>query len=353
MYNIRMIFFEKYDMLFGADHIESIEVNEYGTSIIKLTNFTIKQKYPTSEKHTFIPGKNFVFQYDQFIWHYLQEMVGQYEIVKTFIEDIKPLFLDPSIYSHLNTYSEFKRVNKSHLKYLDDIHDIYAIDDNVYQYNQNMVIEETYMILDLKGYFPEELFIHHGVIPYWSINKEHEHRHFKPSGYWQLDGLKLIKNEFTKHVKTIDESPNKIYISRKDSAKRHEQIKDIDPFWYTTRTFTNEDYIEEYFISKGYKSFQFEGMSYLEQLTLLYNATHIAGTVGSAFINTFICKENTNLIEIHVKKDYNFNYDYLTTMFNINRIEINLKFVDEILGNWTESEEQQLNNKLDQYINFY
>jgi hypothetical protein len=348
-----MVFFEKYDMLFGADAIESTVFNEYGSKIIKLKNFTIKQKYTTSDEYKVISGKNFIFQYDQFIWHYLQEMVGQYEVVKTFIKDIKPVFLDPSIYSNLETYSEFKTINKTHLKYLDDIHDIYALDDNVYQYNQNIIIEEVYMILDLKGYFPDELFIYHGVIPYWSVNKEHEHRHFQPSGFWQLDGLKLIKEELTKHVKTIHESPKKIYISRKDSAKRHEQIQDEDPFWYTTRTFTNEDYIEQYFISQGYQSFQFEGVPYLEQLNLLHNATHIAGTIGSAFINTFICKENTNLIEIHVKKDYHFSYEYITNMFNINRLKIDLKYLDDIKDNWGQKEINELKLELDKHSSFY
>jgi capsular polysaccharide biosynthesis protein len=94
-------------------------------------------------------------------------------------------------------------------------------------------------------------------------------------------------------------------------------------------------------------------MSYLDQLNLLYNATHIAGTIGSAFINTFICKENTNLIEIHVKKDYHFSYEYITNMFNINRLEINLKYLDDIKHNWVQKEIDELKLELDKYSSFY
>lgn len=348
-----MIFFEKYGMLFGAKSIEEIKLDSHNFSILKINNFVIKQQYGSFEKFTYIEGKNFIIQYDQYIWHYIQEMVGQYELVKHIIPDIKPLFLDPNIYSHRTTYNDFKKINLNHLKYLDDIHDVYAIDDNVYQYNQNILIEELYIILDLKGYFPDELFIHHGVIPYWSVNKEHEHRHFKPSGFWQLDGLKFTRKTFTEYIKKSDQYPKKIYISRKDSAKRHKEIKDKDSFWYNVRTFENEQYIEDYFSKMGYVSFQFEGMSYLEQLSILYNATHIAGTIGSAFINTFICQENTKLIEIHVKKYYDFNYEYIANMFKINRKEINLKYLDDIKGEWTNEQKIELEEKLNEFHDFY
>ncbi|MBM18069.1 MAG: hypothetical protein CL947_03320 [Epsilonproteobacteria bacterium] len=88
--------------------------------------------------------------------------------------------------------------------------------------------------------------------------------------------LPLIKDKDTNFCK-------KVFISRKDA-----KIRNID----------NEDDIFNYFATKGFKRYCLSNMTFLEQIELFHQATHIVSPHGSALTNIIFCNKDTCVIEL-------------------------------------------------------
>ncbi len=82
---------------------------------------------------------------------------------------------------------------------------------------------------------------------------------------------------------TVPNSPEKIFISRKNAPARN---------------IINEDEIFHLFEQKGFIKYTLETLSTLEQITLFHNAKIIVAAHGAALINTLFCKPSTHIIEI-------------------------------------------------------
>jgi beta-phosphoglucomutase-like phosphatase (HAD superfamily)/dTDP-glucose pyrophosphorylase len=125
----------------------------------------------------------------------------------------------------------------------------------------------------------------------------------------------------------------KIYISRKNYGRKHENEKDI----------------EEYFVSIGYESVCMEDLTPIDQIQLCKNSTDIACYLGSSLVNMYFLNDKTNLIvmsldtEGHAKfVDSMFPYYEMMINKNVNFIKVKMpseinkndisKFIEEAIG---------------------
>jgi hypothetical protein len=335
-----------------ADKIEEILVKNKNFKIIKFTN--LKNLHDIDKPIHTIKGKSSIIPYDKYIWHCVQELLGQYEVINSVIKDVKPIFIDSMFDNTCNNFLNVIPLIPDPNKYFIDMFYTYQKNNLVYGSFDNIVFEELYVILDLRYFFQKELFDNHNILLDWfEENKELQSlRHYHEKNDWQLMGFSLLQDRFKSFLNN-NYSDKKIYISRKDANKRHfNKEKGNTDFWMRERYFKDESLIEEYFESKGYKSYCFEGMSYWDQLSILNNATHIAGVVGSGFINTFICNPKTQIIEIIVKPEYYFTYSYLSEVMNLNHLSIDLRLWENNLA-ISLLPKNDVVNKLDEFASFY
>jgi capsular polysaccharide biosynthesis protein len=139
-----------------------------------------------------------------------------------------------------------------------------------------------------------------------------------------------MRSLFLKELESYPVTPHKkIFISRRDADERYrkqilEQEKLSSFFRYVDPEIN--DKIEDYYISRGYYPVNFEGMSYLDQLNYIKNATHVAGLIGSGFTSLFVAKQGCIVTEILVNKKYNFTYKFLADLvpFKFNRLDLRL-----------------------------
>ena len=82
--------------------------------------------------------------------------------------------------------------------------------------------------------------------------------------------------------------PKKFYIDRSDSISnlRH------------TRKITNEEEVKNLLIKNGFSIITLSNLSFVKQISLFKNATHIVGLHGAAFANTIFCDPGTLVVEI-------------------------------------------------------
>ena len=104
---------------------------------------------------------------------------------------------------------------------------------------------------------------------------------------WILSYLRKIFLENFKR-NNIKETPKKIYIDRKDAKSNHAHLRKI----------INEDEVKNFFTKNGFSIVTLSKLSFLDQINLFNNATHIAGLHGAGFSNCIFCKKEIFVLEI-------------------------------------------------------
>lgn len=334
-----------------AESIEEIKYIEDGFSIYKLNNLNFN--FNSHNETIIVPGKSFIVPYDRHLWHFVQEYLVQYEIINDRVGNVNPVFFD-EVFNHCNnSFENFSSRIAKETTYYKDVYKAYSKNDLIYDFTKNVVFEELYLILDLRSWFPKELFEDHNLLPYWFKNNDFMNlRHLCDSGRWQTMGFWLLDKRFSAYKS--DQPKKKIYISRKDANERHFNSKENDrESWVRRRYFEHEEMFEKYFVNKGYTPVVLEGMNYSDQINIMNNATHVVGTVGTGFMNTFACKEGTRIIEIFVKPEYEFTYAYLSKKKNLEHYSIDLRRYNEIEDSFKLISLDQIYAELDKCSDIY
>lgn len=300
------------------DSIEEIKINDLDTPLWKIKNLKIKDKIKNNNPIKSFKGPKFIFTFDLFFFHQTVENNAQYDLIRTIIPNIEPVFCDID-------YKASYQWNENPYIFNKGIYDIYkndAEDSFIYSLlDFNLHFEEVYMFMSQKRHvYPNDF-------------------NYGKNGWWQLPGIKHMRQRLFPLLKKDSIYPKKLYISRADATKRHtdelgllikenrlEEHKEAISF-HKQRSFLKEELIENYYKNQGYISVCFEGMSYLEQLNYIHNAETIVTLVGSALISCFSAQEGCKLIVIYVDKDYFMNYLFLAEAFNLKFIEIDLREV--------------------------
>lgn len=292
--------------------VNSREVKTFNEiSMMHIVKFKNLRLNPNNGKEQIvIKGNSFLATLHYYYYHSFLEMMGTYALIKGHIPDLKcyfnsmfgkdPVwrkeFNDRSLDSYLEylKYSPFGAPDVqseiNHHEFTKGLVDMFSEDKNIYTIeSDNIVFENFYMLLEM------------------------------PTGFsgnsWERFRNLIFLSKIISKFLTPTDSKNKIYISRKTNNKRYKDFVDFQPKTVTdlkSRAF-DEDEIEKYFNSIGYKTVILEGMPLIEQLNLFYNATHIAGLNGSGFVNLIAAKNNTRVIELNLIKDYKnrTNYEYM------------------------------------------
>jgi len=320
--------------------------------VVILKNLSIETNVDNNWKH--FSGKTYILHFDNYFYHQLQEIICQFDFIKKYIPDIKLMFMDryskitqnlPDLFfEEIKNWSfsyknDFTKNINTH-KYFEDFYKIYlkeAHDENIYSLaNNNFTFDEVYLITDVVSFIPIELFQEHDFTPVWKTKKFIDNAYCV---YSQMNpvSLKLYRERINQYVYTNDALPKKIYISREDANKRYQYV-DNDKITYHSqeyrnfakmRTYPKEHVLIEYFKNKGYEIVNFEGTSYIDQIQVLHNATHIAGLIGSGFLNILSCQPKTKIFEIHMSTKYDFAYKFVSDVFNLDHNVINLKLLND------------------------
>ena len=121
---------------------------------------------------------------------------------------------------------------------------------------------------------------------------------------WNLDFLRDLFIPIAEEQVDSSKFAEKIFISRQKASKRK---------------MVNEDEIFALFEAKGFKRYCLEDLTFLEQVALFNQATHIVAAHGSALTNILFCKPGTFLMEMFQKRGDSTFY-YIGQMLKMNHI---------------------------------
>ena len=92
------------------------------------------------------------------------------------------------------------------------------------------------------------------------------------------------------------------------------------------RKYPYEKDLESMMIEYGYAIAMFEDMSWLDQIDLVQNASHIVCEYGSALVNCSLASSKTKVLSInHVEGYYVHPYKYLMHKFGVSHVGYNIK----------------------------
>jgi hypothetical protein len=273
--------------------------------IVKFKNLRLNSN--NGKKQIVIKGNSFLATLHYYYYHAFMDMMGKYALLKSHIPDLKcyfnsmfgkePVwrndFEDRSVESYLKylKHNPFGREDSNpkinYHEFTRGLVNIFSEDGNIYTIeSDNILFENFYVVSEIPTGFS-------GI----SID------HLRNIEFLSDMVLKFLKPSLNK---------NKIFISRKVNNDRYK--KDLDIFSKNQSDVANrvfeEDKIEKYFNSIGYKSVILEGMPLIEQLNLFYNATHVVGLNGSGLVNLIASKNKTRVIELNLIESYTNRVEY-------------------------------------------
>lgn len=124
------------------------------------------------------------------------------------------------------------------------------------------------------------------------------------------ESLNILKRHYYK----IDDYPENIYISRRDTSNRK---------------ILNEDIIEEMFKGRGYKILTLENLSLSEQINYFAHAKKIVGPHGAGLTNICFAEPGARLLEICLPNHLNWCYRRLAAVCGLNYQYILLSLKDD------------------------
>jgi capsular polysaccharide biosynthesis protein len=121
--------------------------------------------------------------------------------------------------------------------------------------------------------------------------KAHELTFQKHGGFNPLL-VNILREKLTKNVKVNENNfGDKIYISREG-----EKLRFVE----------NEEEIMELLTKYGFKKVKMQNYSYQEQIQICHNAKYIIGPHGAGLTNILFMKNNSYVLELSTKQDYDF-----------------------------------------------
>lgn len=332
-----------------------IDVDNYLT---KLSN--VLQLCDIKDPVEIVKGKVYLAIYHPAFWHFLQDSLAQYEVLKQRIPDLKIVFIEyADIFNQVD--GKFPGTRFSYIK---DLCEYYMTPEefrrtfvflDIYRNNHsNVLFEELYFYSDLSKIVSAPAWAEHGLYPKWHSENNEAWIGVHWTGKtgrdpWRKEGVNLMRERFHKTAVKDDKYPKKLYVSRRDAHERHARVMN-DPeakpevvLEAKSREY-DESLLESYFRSKGYEIKSMEGVSYKDQINYFYNADIVAGLAGSGFSNLICARAGTRVIELHVKKDFSFSYEYLAGYLDQEFILTDLRVKnpedDRLYLSWEEMEEK-------------
>ncbi|WP_136799948.1 glycosyltransferase family 61 protein [Desulfosediminicola ganghwensis] len=159
------------------------------------------------------------------------------------------------------------------------------------------------------------------ILSFWNLNKRKHIFITKPTLFEKIkltEPQYLIWDKFTDQhnnfMSVIDKNDN-IFENRKIWLSRNSNRTNFHP-----KTFNNEEEIEALLTMRGWVVVNPLDLSIKKQVSLFYNAKHIAGIEGSAFHSLIFCKKIPAKVTIFTrKKQPNGNFTLIDKIKNSNQ----------------------------------
>lgn len=340
-----------------------IDVDNY---ITKLENFSMlnRVEMPTEV----VRGKTYLCPYNPAFWHFMQDHLAQYEVLKARIPDLNIVFIE---YAPVLKFEDGACLVDDRFTYVPDLSEIYLSPeafertfvhlDPYIAGSSNVLFEEIYFYNDVGRFIDPRAWHEYGIHPRWESENNEAWVGIKWAGTmggrdsWRKEGVNLMRKRLHAYaIKDNDLYPELLYLSRRDANERHSGIiSDPEARLSSVQESSQRDYdekkIEDYFVSKGYVAVCMEGLPYKKQINFFYNAKRVASLTGSGLSNLICANPGTVLIEMHVKSNFDFSYEYLTEYLDQTFIFTELRSVDDSSGLKIELEWDKIKEKLDNY----
>ena len=266
------------------DNSPMSKFNTYG--IIK--DFKINEC--KGEETKFLKGTYFPICTTNQIFHNINYSIAYFEYLKKYIPDLKPYM--PNMYLR-TMQGVFK-----------DVADFYEIPDyDRLNGSESFVVENFVFLPQALGF--EFAGISDNFFELIYKIRRHGTQMYDVHSY----NTKVVKDVFKDCLHEDPNKPKKIFITR---SYANFMKKDFDLF-SKTRFIDYEYYlsVEAEFMNRGYALVSMENLSLFEQMSLFYNATHVAGFSGSNIYNAIWCKPGTKVYDLEIPRElpYDWNWD--------------------------------------------
>jgi hypothetical protein len=286
-----------------------------------------------------VEGNSFIVDTEGYqYYHLFQDKIGQYELLKRYIKDLKIVLVGSNDYA-------YPPIDKwiGSLVWTDAL-SIYDIkkEDIVFLNKTNVWFEQTFYANKIFNRFlPTDL---PGNNLY---GLDDEDNYFK----FNVEIAKIIRDIYLNIEK---QKTLKVFVSRKELNNEIRKMKELIEKKSTSelsieeeklltrmmRVYGTEDKhaeriieqrflkledeikLEDYFVSKGYTVIDPYDMTFNHQVDLFSRVTHVAAIRGSGLYNTIFCKPETNVFILDTSNKYNFEYKTI--------VEVGAKNVYEI-----------------------
>ena len=286
-----------------------------------------------------IKGNSFIVDIEGYqYFHLFQDKIGQYELLKRHVEDLKLVLVGRWDYA-------YPPIDKwiGSLVWTDAL-SIYDIkkEDMVFLNKGNAWFEKTfYANKTFNRFLPDDL----PANPLYGIDDKDKYFDFN------IEIAKIIRDLYLNIQK---QKTLKIFVSRKELNSEIRKMKELIEKKSSTGLDTEEEKIlmrlmrvygtkdedalriieqrflkledeeklENYFVSKGYTVIDPYEMTFNQQVDLFSRVTHVAAIRGTGLYNTIFCKPETNVFIIDTSNKYNFEYKTLVQVATNNVYEI-------------------------------
>lgn len=282
------------------DKKESI-IDPTGVELFKFYNFISKiNDNPVIHKS----GKFFAIKYGTQYGHLLLHFLGPYLYLKKRIPDLQLIFLkfEHSPY-YLNTYAPYEDLSKIlNAEIIDVNKDNFLFDEFMFFYFDDFDITVFPMLEqqdpNAKSPFPiipSKLFLEN----FYALDPKS-----KELENIETEGLIALFETFKEYRIDKDEN-NYIYIKRPSDNNKPGPIGQST--WYKNIRSIDElyiDFMENKIKNLGYQIIDLNGMGFLEQINIFYNAKSIATIDGTSVLNSIWCKPSAKIFRIMINKIY-------------------------------------------------
>lgn len=302
-------------------------------------------------------GNIFLMQLQTAYFHLLYDQIGQYELLKQKIENLKVMFV-------LGSKEDYQLILENRIPLSLVFKDMFKI----YNYN----IEDIIYVRDNTSYlFDNVFYFNNSFVNFLQLLDSNvllydiEDDDFKN---YNLEIVKCLQNVFKNYYQELESK--KIFITRK---KENEKLKNINNLLINLKnnnineikkedilllqrykdTFGNYEYLENltrtrlqnekdendiemFFINNNYEIVDPSKYGLIDQINLFRNASSVAAVKGTGLANGVFCKNDTQIIMINTHIDYRFWYDSILENTTSKFYEVPIKQKDFDLINFND-----------------
>jgi capsular polysaccharide biosynthesis protein len=177
-------------------------------------------------------------------------------------------------------------------------------------YAQHPFIVESLIFLGIPYFFHDKLkttFVSNLILP----------GHTSVPGNYNIFLINKLRSMFHARL-TFKKATRKVFISRSKAGSRR---------------ISNQEEFDNLLLKYGYEIHCLEDYSFIDQIKLMYESTHLIGVHGGGLTNMLFCQQDAKVMEIRMKDDNHNNcYFSLASALNIPYFYFEAEIVDSSLN---------------------